>query len=229
MKNAIVSFANKNGNYIHGLARLAESLRNNLNGDFLGFVHEASVGAPLHSDSNYAFKIHATQKAIDAGYTRILWLDASCFAIKHTQPIFNEIERAGFIFQDSGHALGTWCNDITLNYFGLSRDEAMGIKLIGNAGFLGFDYETKQGREFWQWYSLSMKLEYFNGSWHNNDKTESEDERCRGHRHDISCATAVLYKLGLLDLMKRGDEWLQYAGPYDETRNETIIIKAQGI
>lgn len=227
--NCIVSFANNRGRYVDGIARLSNSLRDNLNGDFLAFIHEASVGAPLHLDSNYAFKIHATQKAIDAGYKNILWLDASCFAIKHTQPIFDNIERDGFIFQESGHMLGTWCNDSTLEYFGITRDEAMGIKLIGNAGFLGFDYSTSKGRKFWTEYRDTQQQGYFNGCWNNDKQTESEDDRVRGHRHDISCATAILHKMGLLPLMKRGDEWLQYAGMYDTTLNETIIIKANGL
>lgn len=216
-KNAIVSFSNSRGNYAKGIARLSDSLRDNFpNGDFLGFIGESSVGAPLHIESNYAFKIHATQKAIDAGYSRILWLDASCFAISPVQPLFDEIERDGFIFQNAGHALGTWCNDKTLDYFGITRDEAMSVKLIGNAGFLGFDYATVEGKEFWQMYKGSMERGYFHGDWKN-------------HRHDISCATAILHNMGKLHLMKEGDEWLQYGGIYDKTLNETIIIKAQGM
>lgn len=227
-KKAIVSFANERGNYIHGLARLGESLRNNFDGDFLGFIGEGTVGVKPHLEDNYAFKIRCTEIAAQ-NYTQILWLDASCFAIKNVQPIFEEMAETGFIFQDSGHSVGTWTNDRTLKYFGVSRDEAMNLRLMGNAGFLGIDLSHKTAKQFLKKYSAAMEAGLFNGKWTNDEHTESEDDRCKGHRHDISVASLILHQLGVLDQMKRGDEWLQYAGPYDATANETIIIKARGL
>ena len=55
----IISFANDNRqrNYIKGLARLSESLRHNFDGTFLSWIGELSLGAPLHSENMYAFKI----------------------------------------------------------------------------------------------------------------------------------------------------------------------------
>jgi len=215
--NAIVSFANKRGNYAQGIARLSDSLRDNSEGiDFLGFIGESSLGCKPHTEDNYAFKVAATQVAIDQGYTSILWLDASCFAIGQMQPIFDIVQSTGFIFQESGFMLGQWCNDRTLKYFGISRDEAYNIKLMGNAGLLGFDYSTEVGKEFWAMYSKSQQDGMFNGGWDD-------------HRHDISCASACLYKLGLIHLIRSGDEILQYAGVFDKQINDSIIIKAQGL
>jgi hypothetical protein len=229
MNNCIVTLATQKNNYIKGMARLAESLRNNFDGDFLGFTSELSVGAPLHAENPYAFKIYAIEKALEIGYTKILWLDSSCFAIRNMQPVFEAIENDGFIFQDSGHWLGQWTNDRTLEYFGISRDEAMGIRMIGNAGFLGFDFENPNAAMFFANWKLAMMEGFFKGAWTNTDRSESEDDRCRGHRHDMSCSSAMVYKMGLTELMKGGEEWLQYAGPYYPTLNETIILKAEGL
>lgn len=215
MNNCIVSFANKNGRYVQNLARLSESLRDNFNGDFIAFIGENSVGAELHEQNPYSFKIHCIQKVIDAGYKHVLWLDSSCFAIKNVRPIFDEIEKDGFIFQDINFTLDQWCNDFTLDYFHLTRKKAKKVKLIGSAGFLGMNFDNPLAVEFFEKWKAAMDAGCFKGSW--ND-----------HRHDLSCSSTIIHQMGLAGLMKKTDEWLQYAGVFDETANSTIIIKAQG-
>lgn len=215
MKNCIVSFANKNGRYVQNLARLSDSLRDNFDGDFIAFVGENSCGAEPHLENPYSFKIHCIQKCIDAGYEKILWLDTSCFAIKNVQPIFDEIGNEGFIFQDINFSLDQWCNDFTLDYFSITREEAKTVRLIGNAGFLGFDIAIPMCREFFEKWKLSMEAGCFKGSWDD-------------HRHDLSCSSAIIHQMGISYMMKPLDGWLQYAGVFDETLNDTIIIKAQG-
>lgn len=228
VKNCIISFANHKGRYVQNMARLSESLRGNFDGDFLGFIGEASVGSPAHQDSPYAFKIHCIQKAKDAGYQKVLYLDSSCFAIKNVSPVFEEIEKDGFIFQEAGHMAGTWTNDYTLNYYGLTRDEAMEMRMIGNAGFLGLDFSKPEPHRFFDKWADSMNAGCFRGEWTNDNKTESQDERCKGARHDMSNSSIIINRMGLIDFAKKGDEWLQYAGIFDATGNDTIIFKAQG-
>lgn len=212
-KRAIVSFANSKGYYIDRLARLSNSLRNNFDGDFLGFIHEASLGCELHEINPYAFKIVAFQKAIDYGYTSILWLDSSVFAVAPVEPIFEYIETNGHIAQDAGHMLGTWCNDETLDYFNMSREEADKIKMIGNAGFLGLDFTKHSSASFFEAWKQSMVDGMFKGSWDN-------------HRHDMSCSSLLWHRSGFSKV--NGNEILQYAGIYDKVLNDTIILKAQG-
>lgn len=226
--NCIISFANSKNLYVQRLARLSDSLRNNFDGDFLSFIGEASCGAESHESVPYGFKIHCFKKAMDAGYQNILWLDTSVFAIAPVQPIFDRIEEKGFVFQDAGHFLGTWCNDFTLEYFGITRDSAMNMRMIGNAGFLGLNVQSHKAMEFFRAWDLSMFMGCFEGEWSNQLKTESDDERCLGHRHDMSASSAIIHKMGLFDLAYGGEEVLQYAGLYDKVLNETIILKAQG-
>lgn len=228
-KKAIVSFANSRGNYVKGLARLSQSLRDNFDGDFISYIHERSLSVPPHDKSNYAFKIAAMDKCVEMGYQYIIWLDASCFAIANVEPLFDFIKKDGILMQDSGHKLGTWTNDRTLDYFGITRDEAMEMPMFGNAGLLGVDLENQIGNEFYKRYAQSQYDGMFNGQWTNDAFSESDDERCKGHRHDNSCGSAIANLMGLTHLYKSGNEVLQYAGVFDKTLNDTIIIKAQGI
>lgn len=229
-KNAIISFANSSGNYIKGLARLSESLRNNAEGiDFVSFIGEASLGCEPHKENPYSFKVAAFKKAREAGYRNILWLDASVFAIKPVQPIFDEIEENGFIFQEAGQILSHWANDTTLEHFKITRDEADEMIMIGNAGFLGLDFESEIGNKFFEMWEAACVADCFKGKWTNDEKTESKDPRCKGARHDMSSSSAVANILGIIDKAHKGNETLQYAGPYDEVIGINIIFKAQGL
>lgn len=228
-KNAIISFATKKGRYVKALARLSESLRNNSEGiDFISWIGEAALGAPLHSGNPYAFKIYAFNAARAAGYKNVLWVDSSCFAIKNVQPCFDEIETNGFLFQDAGFYASEYINDMALNYFGITREQAREIKLIGNAGMLGLNFDMGRPNVFFQKWEQSMRDGIWIGKWDNNDKTESDSEECKGHRHDM-VSGIILHQMGLSELMKPGDTWLQYAGIFDETLNDSIIWKAQGM
>lgn len=104
----------------------------------------------------------------------------------------------------------------------------MELKTIGNAGFLGFDFDNQIAVEFFKRWENAMINNCFQGSWTNEGNTESKDVRCRGHRHDLASSSIIVHQMGLSDLMKGGEEVLQYAGLYDEVLNDTIILKAQG-
>ena len=67
MKTAIVAFANSKGNYIKALNRLQNSLTENFDGDVLVWTNEKDLGAPLHQDNPYAFKVYAMQEAFNKG------------------------------------------------------------------------------------------------------------------------------------------------------------------
>lgn len=202
------------GRYIVGQDRLRDSLTNTgYTGEFLGWTAENQIGAPLHQHNPYAFKIHAFREAERQGHRFILWLDASVWAIKDVQPIFDHIEEHGYIMQYSGHNCGDWANDNCLDYFGLEREDAKELKMYGNAGFLGLDLWDTKANTFLHSWEKSMQAGAFKGEWSN-------------HRHDMVCGSIIANKLNM-DYQK-GDEWLAYASPSDEV-NETIILKAQGI
>ena len=227
-KNCIISFANSAGHYADRLARLSNSLRNNFDGDFLAWVGEAALGAELHSINPYSFKIYAFNKAKEAGYKKIMWLDTSVFAVNNVQKIFDDIDRSGFAFQIAGHSVGNYSTDKQLEHFGITRDEAMPMDCIGNAGLLGLDFEKHFPNESFNKWERAMQHGMFKGNWDNDAKTESTDERCKGSRHDLSCSSIIINQMGLISMAYRGDEVLMYGGIFDKVINESIIFKAEG-
>jgi hypothetical protein len=223
-KSCVISFANKNGNYAQMLARLSDSLRNNAPGiDFIAWTHEAALGAPLHSENPYAFKVYALEHAIKAGYENILWLDSSAYAVGNIQPIFDIIEREGYFFHPDGNYLGNWSNDKLLEQFEITRDTAMKIPLV-KGGMFGLQRDCTAVKSL---LAVSCVEGLFKGKWNNDQLTESRDRRCRGHRHEMSVLSAIVHQLGLT--IQDGNSLIETGGPYDAIRGANIVIKYQGI
>ena len=200
------------GRYIVGQDRLRTSLTSvGYTGEFLGWTAENQIGAPLHKDNPYAFKIFGFREAERQGYRFIIWLDASVWAIKDVQPIFDHIEQHGYLMQYSGHNCGDWANDNCLNYFGLDREDAKKMNMYGNAGFLGLDLWDTRATTFLNGWENSMKAGAFKGEWSN-------------HRHDMVCGSIIANKLNMD--YQGAEEWLNYG---TEPLNDEVYLLAQGI
>lgn len=225
-KRVIVSFANENGNYIKAQQRLKDSLIGKTDADLLMFVGENSINAPLHSKVPYAFKIYSILRAYEMGYTSILYLDTSAYAIADINPIFEIIERDGYFMEEAGHYCGTWTNDKTLRHFNITRDEAMAMPMY-SAGFTGIDFNNLDVNAFFTIWEQSMHAGCFNGQWNNLAETESKDKRCEGHRHDMSCASIIANQLGMK--YQSGGSYFQYAAPDDIKLKESVIFYVQGM
>jgi hypothetical protein len=227
-KRAIVNFSNKRGWYADGQERLKNMLPNYIPSDveLFFFDDEEKIGSPMHNDNPYAFKLYSIQNVLEKEYHTILYLDASLFPIRKLDAIFDVIEKEGFFAQHAGHMVGTWANDACLKYFGITRDEAMDIPMYGNAGLLGLDLSRPEILNFYVKWRDSMNAGAFIGAWKNDDKSQSEDSRCRGHRHDMVCGSIVMWQLGLDKRYQRGDQWMKYAPPHEEITDETILLKA---
>lgn len=214
-KNCIVSLATKNGVYVDRLARLSNSLRDNFSdGDFIGFIHESSVGAEPHLQNPYSFKIHAINKCREAGYTKIVWADTSLFAVKSVEPIFEEISKYGYFFHDSLHLLSDWCNGNTLSYFGIKREDLQDFTMV-HGGLIGFDFDNKISVDIFSELEQAMKDGCFKGDWSN-------------HRHEMATISCIIYKSIIEFTVTPPDEILQFAGIFDQINNTEIIFKAQG-
>jgi hypothetical protein len=108
-----------------------------------------------------------------------------------------------------------------LDYFLKNRDEAMNIQMF-SAGFMMLDFNNPIAREFFSLWKRTCELGYFKGSWNNDQKTESQDERCKGHRHDMSCASLVAHHLGMK--FENGGDFLSYVGDAYGTPSESAIF-----
>lgn len=214
--------------YLKGQKRLQMTLAGYSNSDFLFYTDENQFASPKHIDNPYAFKTYAIKNALDKGYKKILWLDASIYAIKDISPAWNIIENEGYLMQEAGWFCGQWANDKCLEYFNITRDEAMTMPMYGNAGLLGLNFENETAINFFELWHKSSQDGIFKGSWNNNNKTESNDTRCLGHRHDMVAGSIIANKLKMRYIPS--NQIMQYGcAPHIKPINDTIILKAYGI
>lgn len=157
----------------------------------------AAIGSPSHAENPYAFKIFAIEKMRSLGYDIVIYFDSPNRVIAPLEPWIADIRRVGaYIQEDKDFRVGTWANDRALAYFGLSRDEAMNMNTT-SAGILGFDFRHPAADLFFSNWKAAMQDGIFKGKWKNDDRSQSADPRCRGHRHDQTCAELVCWKLGM--------------------------------
>lgn len=219
-KKVIVNLVSANEKrYHYGQKRLIESYHSFAGGseqcDLKTFLGEESVGSPLHKDNPYAFKIFAINNLRSQGYEQILWLDASIVFVKNVRPIFDWIEEKGFFFEHCGFSVGQWCNNETLNYFGLTRDDAKQMPMF-SAGFTGLDFTNPIALEFFNRWEKSMLDGYFRGSW-------------TDHRHDLTCGSIVANQMGLVKDYSEGGNFFAYVGSGYNTPKETVICHLLGL
>lgn len=179
--------------YTDGQKRLVDSLKNNFDGRILQWTNEFPCSG-YDEDNIYNIKASALEIAMKLDYDLILWADASMWAVKNVNPIFDVIEHEGFYVESNGFKASQECNDASLKYFGYTRDEADNIPMC-SSGLLGINVKHEKGKAFAEAWIKSAKDGIFAGSrLHDN---QSEDSRFLHHRQDQSCASLIIYKLGL--------------------------------
>jgi hypothetical protein len=155
-------------------------------------------GAPLHYENPYAFKIYAIEAARDQGFEQILWLDASVYPVKTIDPVWDWLTEKGIFMEEAGHYVGQWCNQQTLDYFNITREEAMKMPMF-SAGFVGFDFRRKVSVEFFEKWKASMLAGMFKGDW-----TE--------HRHDMTVGSIIANQMGIVPKYSPGGNFFAYIG-----------------
>jgi hypothetical protein len=212
-----------NGWYPHGTKRLERSLiYHGFNGDIITWPGGYPPNSPTHEEHPYAMKIYAFEEAINRGYTHILWLDCSVWAIKDPNPIFDVINHDGYYLWDSGFPVGETCNDFCLNWYGVSRDTAMGVKDISTS-MVGVNLSNPVGRGFYKQWKESMLAGCFRGSREYNPE-ESRDPRFKFHRQDQSGASLAAFKMGM-----RIHEPGIYSSYYKPEMPESVIFTMRGM
>lgn len=192
---AVVTFAS--GRYAQFGPRLRELLnRTSPNLDVFVFSHESEFGSPLHRDNPYAFKVYAVEAIRDRGYEVVMWCDSILKPTRSLETIVPEIERVGVYLAEDGWKTGMFANDKCLDYFGVTRDQAMDITAIW-ACFMGFDFKNPVTHEFLRRWKKACLDGAFAGKAFNTDGSQSADPRCKGHRHDQSCAELISHQMGI--------------------------------
>ena len=183
--------------YPRGQDRLKASLgKVGYDGETLFFRNKFPTNSPPHAKVPYAFKIYAIMEAINRGHKLLLWCDSSMVAVANPAPLFYKIEESGHFFVSEAQKLGNWSTDAFLKHWGLTRDEAMEIPLF-SAGFTGLNIDNPRSKEFLDtWLKASQDGVSFIGPWGRSESI-SLDERCKGHRHDMSAGSLIAHKLNM--------------------------------
>jgi hypothetical protein len=192
---AFVTFSN--GKYLGFEKDFERSVLNIYpNASVFCFHDFSEIQSPHHSVSPYAFKVYCIEKVRQLGFSVIVWSDCINRLEKSIDSIFQETSQKGIYLQGDVHASGLFANDKCLSYFGITRDDAMKIEAI-YACIMIFDFRNPVTSIFFDRWKKACQDGIFIGNWNNNLLTESQDPRCRGHRHDQSCTELISYQLGI--------------------------------
>jgi hypothetical protein len=211
-KTVILNFANNVGRYAQQQQRLKDSIAEvGYNGDIMFFQHEEQIhhNCPYHRSNDekhhadgkvspYGFKPWAIQKAIEAGYETIIWMDSAVYPTKPIDDFISHIQKHGYIFFDNiGFTVGDYTSDVCLNNFNWTRDKAFKHPMI-MACVMGFSTKSEAAMQFQKSYlHASTDRISFPGSWNNHNGEVSADMRVKGHRHDQSVASIIIADMNL--------------------------------
>lgn len=215
-KRCIISFAT--GRYNTVLDRQVESLMSLEGVDLLGYRDSYPEGCPTHQEIPYAFKSFMLKKAIDLGYKTILWMDSAVWMQHDLTPLFEQIERDGYLIFRNGWTQANWSTDAQLAAFNLTRDEAesMPHPMACVIGFHINDETIEWIHDYINAYPL------FVGEWNNANNVCSNDSRCLGSRHDQTILGFIANQYGLKFTNTEG------LISYDVTDQKSILL-SQGI
>jgi len=218
MKTAILNYITLNAWHPHGQKRLGESLkRQGFTGDYL-IYNPHSLPCITHSEVPYAFKFFAILDAIKKGYDRVLWLDASFWAVLNPDFLFDRIGEVGVLVQNSSYFMGQWSSDASLKHLGISREDAWKIKMY-SGGFMGFDLKNSKVLDFLAAVDVQILQKIgFQGAWTNKKQEVSTDSAVRGHRHDMVVGSILLERSGFP--IQADNTLFSYYGWYEKYKNE---------
>jgi hypothetical protein len=213
------------GHYGVGVDRLARSLNFVGWGGHTMFWKDYPKGCPPHvGEYQYAFKVWAFEEAFAAGYTVVLWADASLYAVQNPMPIFDYVNEHGLFFFKSGYSLAQTATDNLLNTEKVNRDELINVSEFAT-GLVGINIENPKGKEFFKRWKYAMEWGLFGGN-RVHDLADSGDPRFLFSRQDQSCASMVLHKMGIKTAGEDRD-WVAY---YSTKHNpERVIFFIQGL
>jgi hypothetical protein len=252
VSRAVVNVAT--GHFLKGQARLETALRAFGETWFVPWGRQGDKAWPVpsewptHQDKPFAFKAYALQGiagAYDADEvpSTVLYVDASILPIRPLAPLWEKIERDGYLLMNNGYSNYTWTADSAYpDLFGqdhqhmydshcLASDRALNKKiphLVG--GVIGLDLRHEVARQFLsEYYRLASATRAFCGPLVNDLSGLSEccgPADVRGHRHDQTAASVIAWRLGCK--LSNCPEFFSYAknnstnpADYDE---RTVLI-----
>ena len=201
------------------------------------------LGWPSHEAVPFAFKAHALH-VVELQYDTLLWCDASILPVRSLEPVWEKIERDGYLLMNNGFANATWTADSAYpDLFGVDRELWGGggedsVRETNRSiphtvgGFFGLSMKHDNGRAFLaELYRLASETKAFCGPWWNSNNPEYADKpgaaRCgppdvKGHRHDQSAMSVIAWRLG----MKLSDcpDYFVYGKAEQATDPRTCVV-----
>lgn len=174
---AVVTFSDGAGDYHKKAKRLVGSLPKYV--DALWFKDYKEIGSPTHKENPYAFKVYAIRKAIEMGYSKVLWCDSPLVYQGGFERLENIFDKYDFFAYDNiGFSVGDFTNIKTKQEYGYSNEEYDNMPMI-MACFMGFDFSSGLANNIFKEYTMSMEEGDFIGDW-------------KDHRHDQSCMSIIM-------------------------------------
>jgi len=158
---------------------------------FAPFINHYPKGTPVTKETTYAFKPLAIQQRLNEGYDVVLWLDSAFVATTSVTPMIAIAKRNGHMVLNDGMHMHRWSTDRQLHAFGLSRRQAENV-VIPLAGVCAFS--ARKGSALLQEWVNHIDL--FRGSRTNRNNECSEDNVCRGSRHDQTVLGLIMRRAG---------------------------------
>jgi len=205
----------KGGWYPAGLDRLQRSLiHHGTSADIMLYRDALPPQSPTHEEMPYVFKVYGFLEAMRLGYKVMVHLDASFWAIKRPDHIFDMIYDRGVFGFRTGYNCAQTCTDLLLKRLDYTRDEAERVPEIAT-GFMGINIDNPNGKAaFDLWSKLCLEGYTRNSRFHNPN--ESLDPRFLHARQEQSVWSLVLHKLGIN--VDDTDYIAYYGTNYDENK-----------
>jgi hypothetical protein len=185
-----------------GLKRIHQDLiLHGFKGDFIFWDEKYPNGAPLQADVHGAFKPFCFLEAIAAGYSTILWFDASIRVLMPIEPLLESINDNGYLIFEAPETVGEYCADSALGPLGITREQSFKMRSCWSC-VLGLDLRTDRAKEFLnRWKACALDGITFRGPKWSGVRgwpmSASTDERVRGHRYDQTAASVIAMQLGM--------------------------------
>lgn len=218
----LIISAGINNWYPKGIERLERSL--NFVGSPIPWMlwKDYPAGSYRHEAVPYYFKIAAFEIARETGFTHVLWVDASLWAVRSPMQIFDIINEVGVFAFSSGYNLAQSVSDRALEAVDMTRDEAEKHTEFAT-GCVGFNFKNEDGNKVYDLWREYMDIGLSKGS--RSHGSQSEDKRFLHHRQDQSCFSLALAKLKIRPTT--GWDHIAYFSPNHNP--EQVIFFIQGI
>lgn len=173
--------------YVEQQTRLHKSILNFYPSDrHMCWTNTLPPGSKSHRESLYGFKVHAVEKALDAGFNKIIFLDPACI-LQYPVDYWFELNLPVIAVKDD-NKLDKMISQKALNYYG--NPDITGRHLVGGSLYV-FDFNhSVTHRLFGQLYSAEQAGIF-------GSQAEQSSGQINGHRMDESCMAMAMYNHGI--------------------------------